>query len=79
MLINDYIIVEIGGEAGVGARGTRGIGWYAQKIWPRSLRARLANISGTTVTLDTAATFATTNANVYCDNEAYLNSVFTSP
>jgi hypothetical protein len=111
--IGDPIIVEIGGESGAGARGTRGVGgqWpsltYANatarnadtsqvtnklcalvdtglvyqwngSAWtlfatsghydlmlPRALIATITNISGTTFTLDTAATVSTTTANVY--------------
>ena len=111
--IGDPVIVEIGGESGAGARGTRGVGgqWptltYANATamnadtsqvtnkmcalidtgavyqwdgssWdavastgffdlmlPKALLATITNISGTTITLDTAATVSTTNANVY--------------
>jgi hypothetical protein len=111
--IGDPIIVEIGGESGVGARGTRGVGgqWpalsyanaaaraadtsqvtnklaaqldtgvvykWSGSAWsvfatsgffdlmlPRALIATITNISGTTFTLDTAATVSTTSANVY--------------
>lgn len=42
--------------------------WYYQnKVMPRALYATITNKSGNTLTLDTAATVATTNANVYYD------------
>lgn len=41
---------------------------YHQKLQPRALRATITNVSGTTLTLDTAAVVSTTSANVYFDN-----------
>jgi hypothetical protein len=41
---------------------------YHQKLQPRALQATITNVSGTTLTLDTAATVSTTSANVYFDN-----------
>jgi hypothetical protein len=116
--IGEGIIIEIGGEAGAGARGTRGVGgawpalsyanaaamnadtsqvedkwcwledtgvtyffdnattwtlhrptdYYNAKAVPKALWAKITNISGNTLTLDTTATVTTTNANVYFDN-----------
>ena len=120
--VNDYIIVEIGGEAGAGARGTSGVGgtwptqsypnttamnadtskpertyawdtssglvyiyasgswiyhsdgsgpynqaYYTEKALPKALRAKITAIVGNVITLNTAATTTTSNANVYVD------------
>lgn len=122
--IGDPIIVEIGGESGAGAVGTRGVGgqwpaltyanatamnadtsqvlnqvcvlldtavtyrwnevsWvlndtansYTGFMLPKSLLATITNISGTTFTLDTAATVSTTNANVYMNNAVKYQEV----
>jgi hypothetical protein len=115
-VIGDPIIIEVGGESGGGARGTRGVGgqwpaltyanaaardadtsqvtnkicalisdgltyrwngswWvrhtttgYHDVMIPRALIATITNVSGTTITLDTAATVTTTAANVYFNN-----------
>lgn len=42
---------------------------YHTKILPRALMATVTAVAGTTLTLDTAATVATTAANVYFNNE----------
>jgi len=111
--IGDKIVVEIGGESGLGVPGTRGVGgqwptltyanatamnadtgqvtskmaalldtgivyqwngsaWtqyatsgYHYLMVPKALLATITNVSGTTITLDTASTVATTSANVY--------------
>ena len=47
--------------------------YYYNKAVPRSLMARITNKSGTTLTLDTAATVTATNANVYLDCTRYIN------
>ena len=113
--VGDYIIVEIGGEAGAGMRGTNGVGgtwpalsyadvatmnadtskatntwcwvvatgdvyrwsgsaWVAQTVYnvakalPRALQTTITAIPDSThLTLATAATTTTTNANVYYD------------
>ncbi len=49
--------------------------YYTAKAIPWSLHGRITNIAGTTLTLDTAATAATTNANVYLDNQPYINYI----
>ena len=41
--------------------------YYANRVMPRALYATITNKSSNTLTLDTAATVATTNANVYYD------------
>ena len=117
--IGDSVIIAVGGEAGLGVRGTKGVGgtwptlsyanatamnadttqanntygwlldtgrvyrfatgtglwtivpsttYYLAKAIPKALVAEITNVSGTTLTLDTAATVAATNANVYFDN-----------
>lgn len=122
--VGDTIIVEIGGEAGEGQRGTVGVGgvWpalsyadaatmnadsaqaanticyledtkrvyqYASSTWtarsvasyytskavPLALTAKITAINGNNFTLDTAASVATTRANVYFDNHAIVESV----
>lgn len=50
--------------------------YYTTQAVPRSLVARITAISGTTVTLDTAATVTATNANVYVDMNPVLNFFF---
>jgi hypothetical protein len=133
LAVNDYIIIEIGGEPGAGLRGTMdgvggvwpnvsyanstamladtskpagtyaylisngdvyrwwdtygtGIAWqhqvgtaggyYVQKVIPRALRTKITAKAGTTLTLQTAATNPTTNANVYFDNTGIIQAVF---
>jgi hypothetical protein len=127
--VGDFLLVEIGHEAGAGLRGTIGVGgvwpalyypttaalqadmgqpantfawaqgtgevwrfvsgtwvqsppfsskyYYPSKAIPMSLQARITAIAGdnVTITLDTAATVAATNANVYLDNQLYLNDL----
>lgn len=50
---------------------------YYGKAIPQSLHGRITAISGDglTLTLDTAATVAATNANVYLDNAPYINYI----
>jgi hypothetical protein len=124
----DTIIVELGGESGAGARGTKGVGgtWPAlshadatartadtgqanntfswtestgnvyqwngsswvqrspstfymtAKAIPRALVTTVSGKSGNTFTLATAATVATTNANVYKDNYATFAAAIAS-
>jgi len=45
-----------------------GIPRYHDKILPKALVATITNVSGTNITLDTAATVSTTSASVYFDN-----------
>jgi hypothetical protein len=123
--VGDWVIVEIGAEAGAGVRGTIGVGgqwpalyyanaaamsadsskpvntfawtqddgvvyqwngstwtisfggnvYYVAKAIPSSLHGRITAISGDglTLTLDNAATVAATNANVYLDNQPFVN------
>lgn len=109
-LVNDKIIVEIGGESGGGLRNTMGVGgqwpvradhdsnmYYNQVPVPKTLVAQITAMSGvgnTILTLNTASSTATTNANVYYDNHpvwltlglassssptAYDNKVITFP
>lgn len=80
--IGDGVIVEIGGEAGAGAINTVGVGGYHEPIYvgvnehnwywlqgtPLALVALIVGKEGNVLELDTAATVATTNANVYYDN-----------
>jgi hypothetical protein len=49
--------------------------YYVAKAIPSSLHGRITAISGDslTLTLDNAATVAATNANVYLDNQPYVN------
>lgn len=51
---------------------------YLNKIVPKALVATITNVSGNTLTLNTAATVATTNANVYFDNGTLFTSNFNS-
>lgn len=49
---------------------------YFQKIQPKALLATITNVSGTTLTLNTAATVSTTAANVYFNNlDVYLEAL----
>lgn len=76
--VGDPIAVEIGGEAGGGARGTHGVGgygpasdpsnWYNALDTPYALITTVTAVSGATLTLADAAQETTTNANVYYDN-----------
>jgi hypothetical protein len=50
-------------------------GWYMSYAVPMGLTARITQISGTTLTLDTAAATSTTNANVYFDNTLIVNNL----
>jgi len=52
-----------------------GVGYYVQKVIPRALATKITGKSGTTLTLETAATVATTNATVYFDNAAIIQAV----
>jgi len=75
----DQIIVEIGGEAGRGQRGTQGVGgvtpgdpndgrYYQNADAPRSLTAKVVTVEGHFVTLDKSAIVATRDAVVHYDN-----------
>ncbi len=87
-VIGDKVIVEIGGEAGAGARGTDGVGgawtvtadgdYYHVEKAPKSLIANVTNVAGSVLTLDVAATVDTTNAKVYLDNTASLQAALTA-
>lgn len=89
--VGDQIIVEIGGEAGAGAylpAGSVGVGgiypagagvqdYYFDFDAPRALVAIISAVSnnGSTLTLDTEASTATVNANVYFDNVPIVQSL----
>lgn len=51
------------------------VNYYPSKAVPMSLQARITGISGNTITLDTAATVAATNAKVYVDNQLIFNNL----
>jgi len=75
----EKVIVEIGGEAGAGLIGTVGVGgfhaatdagqYYRAQISPKSLKATVVSTdpNGGRLVLNTPATVATVNANVYFD------------
>jgi hypothetical protein len=85
--VGDSIIVEVGGEAGAGQFGTDGVGgtapvsdvffYYRSMDTPLALMAEITAISpdGKTITLDTPASVATTNANIYFDNWAIVEAL----
>jgi hypothetical protein len=131
--IGDPIIVEVGGEAGLGLVGTSGVGgqwpalsyanaaareadttqvdgkwaydvdtgitkwwddvavewkrttfsgaaggdYYSASAHPYALTATITNIAGNVLTLDTAATTSTTDANVYYDCQPGMQACFT--
>ena len=71
--VGDSVIVEIGGEAGHGLRGTMGVGgvdpavdqsYYKGADAPKALTAKIVGISadGTVLTLDHSAVTATSKA-----------------
>lgn len=80
--VNDTVIVEIGGEAGAGQRGTTGVGgyftgtnvtsdatqYYTTGTVPKSLTTTIIGKSGNTLTLNANAVVDTTNATVWWDN-----------
>lgn len=79
--IGNKVIVAVGGEAGLGQRGTTGVGgvwaattsdpnlYYTNTDAPKALNATISNIVGNVMTLDTPSVAATTNARVYFDNK----------
>src|SRR3954469_805839 len=86
--VGDSVIVEIGGEAGHGLRGTMGVGgvdpaadqsYYKGADAPKALTAKIVGISadGTVLTLDHSAVTATTGAHVYYDNLPAWNAAVT--
>src|SRR4051812_17310817 len=86
--VGDSVIVEVGGEAGGGLRGTVGVGGvdpavdqssYKGADVPKALTAKIVGISadGTVLTLDKSAATATSNAHVYYDNLPAWNAAVT--
>src|SRR5258708_1580185 len=90
--VGDSVIVQIGGEAGGGMRGTTGVGgvyaatssdpnlYYTNTDAPKSLVAHITAISadGKTITLDQAAAVSTSNAHVFYDNLSAWNAAVAS-
>jgi hypothetical protein len=75
----DQVIVEIGGEAGRGQRGTQGVGgvtpgdpndgrYYNSADAPLSLVAKVVTVDGQRLTLDKPAITSTRDAPVHYDN-----------
>jgi hypothetical protein len=77
--VGSQVIVEIGGEAGRGQRGTQGVGgvvpgdpndgrYYQSADAPISLVAKVVTVEGQRLTLDKPAVVATRDAAVHYDN-----------
>ncbi len=89
--VDDYIIVEVGAEAGLGQRGTTGVGgvwpnlggdnWYHSAVAPRAYRGRITVKNGLILTVTpnfSTGTAAGLKANVYLDNTPIWNEAFAS-
>lgn len=89
-LVGDQIIVEVGGEEGMGQFGTMGVGgvvpaatdgwrkfYYRSRDLPLALVCKIAAIAdgGRILTLDKAAATTAMNASVHFDNLPLLNKV----
>lgn len=55
------------------------VNYYLDKALARSLQARITNIAGNTITLDTPATVSATSATVHLDNQIFLNDLLQIP
>jgi len=77
--VGDQVIIEIGGEAGQGQRGTQGVGgvipgdpadgrYYNSADAPVALVAKVVTVDGQRLTLDKPAVVATRDAVVHYDN-----------
>lgn len=64
--IDDWIVIEIGGEAGAGARGTRGVGG----VWPALSYADVATMDADTTKADQARCWVESTGDTYYWNAA---------